>query len=155
MPHYIRLRGPWNYRPLARWLPTASGDWQLVADNLLDSGIISLPGDWRAALGDFAGTVLFTRTFRCPESLASATRVWLGVEEVSSQARVELNDQFLGEIVCSQTAEGNHHQQCPARFDITELLQPRNLVAITLTSPTPTPTERRSGHLGLVRLEIE
>ncbi len=155
MPHFIRLRGPWNYRPVGRWLPAASGDWQLVADNLPDAGILSVPGDWSAALAEFQGTVLFTRSFRCPESVASAARVWLGVEDVSWQARVELNDQVLGQIVSSQAVEGSNDQRCPARFDITELLKPRNLLAITLTSPAPTQTQGHSGHLGLVRLEIE
>src|SRR5262245_46082860 len=120
MTHFIRLRGPWSYSPVARWVRNAEGNWLLAADALPNGGTVSLPGDWGEVLGKtFAGNVRFTRTFRCPEALATAAHVWLTIEDVGSSAKIELNDQILGEIVGSHADESESGQRCPARFEIT------------------------------------
>jgi len=155
MLHFIRLRGPWNYRPVSRWIAGVNGDWRLVADDLPDEGVISLPGNWCDALDGFEGSVQFTRAFRCPEAVAAAAEVWLGIGDVNWLAKVELNEQVLGEVVCSQAAVKGTDQRCPTRFSVKKIIQPRNLLTITVTSAMPTATERRGGQLGLVRLEIE
>jgi hypothetical protein len=156
MMHVIRLRGPWNYQPVARWVRSTEGEWQLMTDALPGGGSVPLPGDWSSALGEnFSGSVLFTRAFRCPESLASAARVWLTIEEVEWQATTKLNGQALGNVVGDLLREDAQDQTCPARFDITKLLQPSNLLAITVTSRPQMTDEGQLGYLGLVRLEIE
>lgn len=156
MIHVIRLRGPWSYVPVARWKRSAEGEWHLTTDALPAGGSVPMPGDWSCVLGeDFSGSVLFTRTFRCPESLANAARVWLAIEEVEWQASAKLNGQALGNVVSDLLREGSQDHTCPARFDVTKLLQPRNLLAITVTSRPQLTDEGKFGYLGLVRLEIE
>jgi hypothetical protein len=155
MPHYIRLRGPWNYQPVACWLRAANGDWQLSPTDLPIAGVISLPSRWEGTLQGFVGSVVLTRRFRCPEAVAAAKRVWLGIEDLSGSASVELNGERVGELAGIEAAPENGVQKCPVRFEISQLLRPRNVLAITVTTPAPISTERQSGHLGLVRLEIE
>lgn len=156
MPHFIRLRGPWNWRPLGRWVQNTLGDWQIAANELATGGVVALPGDWSDVLGqDYRGRVLFTRSFRCPPAIAAAGQILLGIDDVSWQAKVELNNQHLGEIVGSRSLAGGLGQRCPAKFDVTQLLRPSNLLSVTVTSDKPDATEGRSGYLGLVRLEIQ
>jgi beta-galactosidase/beta-glucuronidase len=155
MPHFIRLRGPWNWQPVSRWTQNPSGEWQLTANDLPQGGAIVLPGDWNAILGEnHLGSVLFTRTFRCPQAIAAAAHVSLEIEDANRQAKVELNDQLLGEIISSQLPAAYTVQRCPARFDITRLLRPSNLLSVTVTSSPPDEGKERCGHLGLVRLAI-
>jgi hypothetical protein len=168
MPHSIRLRGPWEYQPLARLLPVASGHLQMVTDNLPPGGTLDLPADWGEALGrDFQGVVRFSRRFHRPTGLDAASRVWLVVEDVDSQANIELNDCFLGAVIGSGSTFGPDEMPCcPARFDITANLQPQNRLSISVTSPSLGPRDgmpltrpgrehQPGGLIGLVRLEIE
>lgn len=164
MPHCIRLRGPWDYQPLVRFLPESGGRSQPTTDRLPPGGTIHLPADWGDVLGvDFRGTVEFTRTFHKPTGLSPTSHVWLLVDEVDWHAVVTLNGRLLGELVASgeSAAEGNY---CPARFDITADLLPLNRLAIKVTAPrlcegVPIDRPGREGQpgglIGLVRLEIE
>jgi hypothetical protein len=167
--HTIRLRGPWEFVPLARFEATASGGVRQTADDLLGGGTLHLPCDWGDVLGrDFQGIVRFTRRFHRPTGLGAGAHVWLVIEDVDWLATVTLNDQQCGEIVCSTSTErskGPEIQLCPARFDVTAALLPQNTLAIVVTSPQldvdgaalpRTGREGLSGGLiGLVRLEIE
>jgi len=173
MPHSIRLRGPWEYQPLARFRPLASGQLRVMHESLPAGGTLNLPGDWGDALGrDFEGIVRFTRCFHCPTGLEADSRVWLVVEDVDSHARIELNDHYLGEVasgrssVARDQADDAHVQFCPARFDITPILRPQNRLSISVTSPSlathdsqPVSRPGREGQpgglIGLIRLEIE
>jgi len=165
MPHSIRLRGPWNYQPLIRFLPLASGQLRGAKENVPRGGTLELPADWGGVLRcDFQGVVRFTRRFHRPTGLHAASRVWLLVDDVDWRAVVTLNERALGSVV-SKLATESGALRCPARFDITADLLPQNLLSIDVTSPSltangfPLPRPGREdqpgGPIGLVRLEIE
>ena len=172
MPHTIRLRGPWEYQPLARATLLADGSVSRDDRDLPAGGTIVMPGDWGAVLGsDFRGLVRFTRRFALPTGLDASTRVWLVIEDVDWQGTVVLNDHWLGDVQLAQTPPArclsvaptlrpsiSPPTPCPARFAITPHLQPRNLLTIdVLKSPTaagPGWTTQPGGLIGLVRLEI-
>jgi hypothetical protein len=165
MPHIIRLRGPWEYQPLARLVKSVAGRWGREEANLPAAGTIELPADWGSAVGsDFRGWVCFRRRFHQPTGLDAASRVWLVIDDVDWQARVALNDRHLGDVLCSHAA-GTLAPKCPARFDITGGLLPQNALSIIVASPLvaadgatfPRPGREQSpgGLIGLVRLEID
>src|SRR5687768_14199790 len=127
MPHVIRLRGPWNYEPLARFVPLAAGSASVTNDDLPPSGVIELPGDWASAIGaDFQGRVRLPRRFHRPTGLDGGSRVWLVIDDVDWQADVTLNDRPLGTVVCSQSTDPQQATKCRARFDITTLISSQN-----------------------------
>jgi hypothetical protein len=166
MPHVIRLRGPWDYEPLARFVTQADGSTSMTNKKLPPSGVIDLPADWASVFGaDFQGRVRFTRRFHRPTGLEASSRVRLVIDDIDWQADVALNDSVLGAVIYSQSVESPNPQRCPARFDITTLLSPQNRLSIVVTSPTLDadnillPRPGRVGHpgglIGLVRLEID
>jgi hypothetical protein len=177
--HTIRLRGPWEYQPLARATLLADGSVSLDERDLPAGGTIALPADWGETLGnDFRGLVRFTRRFAQPTGLDAATRVWLVIEDVDWQGTVTLNGHWLGQVQLAQPFRAPclpvspsllpslpSPTSCPARFDITSLLQPRNELTIDVllpaagagTAPLARPGRETlpGGLIGLVRLEIE
>src|SRR5215468_4618580 len=88
-PHRIRLRGPWEYQPLAR-TPPAAGP-------VPPGGRMSLPCRWdEGGLRDFAGRVRYVRRFGQPRQIDAHEHVWLTFGGVDGTAEVWLNGQFLG-----------------------------------------------------------
>jgi hypothetical protein len=139
--HTIRLRGPWNCQPLVRFAPGQEGEVRPRTEDLPAGGVMAMPGDWGGVLGqDFFGVAKLTRRFQRPTGLTPTTRLWLTIDEAYFQAAVELNGTLLGDVVAGQA---------PARFNVTELLKARNILAVKLTSPD------RAGQLGLVTLVID
>jgi hypothetical protein len=133
-----------------------------------------LPANWSAAVGpDFQGLVRFTRRFAQPTGITAATRVWLAIENVDWQARIALNAHDLGQIQLARSQPSVPLSLsptlplslCPARFNITSLLQPRNELTVHVLLPAPDadapPLDRPGregqpgGLIGLVSLEIE
>jgi hypothetical protein len=162
VPHSIRLRGPWQYQPLARFETQADGTQRETTDDLPPGGDLVLPADWGAVLGrEFCGTVRFSRVFHRPTGLAAASKVWLIVEDVHWRARVALNDRLLGEVICSRATASepaSELHRCPSRFDVTSLLEPHNRLSIDVTSPAKFPNgpaNQTGGLIGLVRIQIE
>ena len=149
--HQIRLRGPWEYEPLVKYL--ASGESQ--RDGLAAAGRIQMPADWGEVLGaDFHGQVRFTRFFHRPTGLSEIETVRLVVEQVDCRAELTINDHPLG----------NQDGTDVGRYDITTLLKPHNNLTIRVELPRdadstpPRPTGRLGmpgGIPGEVRLEIE
>ena len=145
-PHVIRLRGPWLLEPLTR----DGAESELPA-----GGKVPVPGDWRELLGaDFFGCARYTRRFNCPTNLEAGERVWLVLDGVDHQAGVNLNGHALG------VARG---YQSAVRFDLTELLEPHNVLAIDVSLPAavyhdsslrPGREGQPGGLIGEVRLEI-
>ena len=143
--HVIRLRGPWDYVVLARFVPR--GDSVDVAleeshENLPPPGRVTMPADWGATLGqDFRGRVEFRRRFGCPTGVTAAERVWLVCDGAEDTATFSLNGEMLGHV------EGI---ASPVEFDVTERLRERNeLLAVVECSGT-----QPGGLTGEVRLEI-
>jgi hypothetical protein len=132
-PHRIRLRGPWDFEPLAR---TASP----AGETLPSKGRMTMPGRWReGGLNDFAGRVLFRRRFGFPGRLDPTDRVWLTFAGVEGMADVLLNSQILGR------REG---ELGPFEFEVTGLLQARNELIVEIEAPAS------GGLWGEVALEV-
>jgi hypothetical protein len=144
--HPIRLRGPWQWRVVERF----DG-----ADDLV-GGRTQMPGDWAELVGrDFLGRVRFTRGFNRPTNLDPHQRVWLVFDLVDHEASAALNGALLETFTASD---------CPRRFDVTELLLPRNELVVEVTLRREIFSDPRArghrAHLpgglpGEVRLEIQ
>jgi hypothetical protein len=156
--HVIRLRGPWEYEPLARAMRLETGDWQLQTADLPPGGRASVPADWGATLGpEFRGRVRYMRRFGQPTGLSPSAQIWLAVDGVDAFASVSLNGESLGEVV------GPEFQ---AQFNVTEYLKPRNILILDIEKPKlgapgghGSVSDSRPGSpgglIGEVRLEIE
>lgn len=155
--HPIRLRGPWNVEPLARFRRGTDGSLTESTDDLPPAARQTMPADWSASLGeDFLGRVRYHRVFQTPTGLENGERVFLVVEPPRSRGEVRLFEQQLG--VVEPTGP-------PGRFDITDQLDyDHNRLEIIVEHPpfdhndqhSPMPHEHLPGGLiGEVRLEIE
>lgn len=129
-PHSIRLRGPWEFEPLARTLLRADGSIIEQPGKVPPAGRAQLPCDWSATLGrEFRGRVRYRRRFNRPTGLGPHERVFLVVEGVDAFGSVALNDRPLGPI---------RGYAVPASFDVTDLLAASNLLAVDVESPEAT-----------------
>ncbi len=147
MTHVIRLRGPWELEPVARFDDARA---------LPAGGRTRVPGDWSELLGrDFVGRARYRRRFNLPTNLEPDERVWLVVEAVDHQARLDLNGRPLAEMSTGAKAQ---------RHDITPLLRLHNVLEIEVTLPAEAYHDRQArgpragqsgGLVGEVRLEIE
>ena len=153
-PHIIRLRGRWNFEPLARTVLLADGTTSVEPGSLPPAGRAQLPANWDEVLGrDFRGRVRFSRHFHCPTGLTSRHRVYLVTESFNGFGEVKLNGRLLGLLTLA------HH-----RFDITAQMVQRNELSIeiemtrvtsdTASSVLTAKTETEAGWIGDVRLEI-
>jgi hypothetical protein len=112
--HVIRLRGPWQVEPLARFVPQSDGSCVAVGDDLPAAVRVTMPADWAATLGaDFVGRVRYSRSFHRPTGLDFGERVFLVVEGPRSRGVVELNHKRLGKVSWGAA---------PLRVDVTDLL---------------------------------
>ena len=153
--HIIRLRGPWQLEPLARYVARADGSYDRTTADLPAAFQATMPADWSATLGpDFVGVVRYARNFQRPTGLEPGDKVWLVVEPPRSTATVRLADQDLGTV---------SHGEPAARFDITQLMADHNDLEIVVRHSKfdedhPTgrdPLDAPGGLVGEVRLEIE
>lgn len=116
-PHIFRLRGPWQYTPLARF------DF----GPLPPPGRVELPTDWGATLGnEFQGRVRYERSFNAPSNLDPHERVWLVIDGADARADVSLNGQSLGTVAGYALS---------SEWDITEKIGPRNTLSIEVELP--------------------
>ena len=154
--HTIRLRGPWQFEPLFRWLRDGAGQYRQVTDDLPPAGKTRMPGDWTDTLGkNFRGCVRDTRLFNCPTNLEPRRRAWLVSEGVDHVAVFSLN----GSPLFSSTGA-----KSPAAHDITAHLQPHNVLTVDVSVPPEDPAvsedrpparqDKGGGLIGEVRLEI-
>src|SRR5260370_35259247 len=116
-PHRIRLRGPWECEPLARFVIGTDGRKETVTTNLPAPLRMTMPRRWsEAGLNDFSGRVRFCRHFGYPGRLDEHERVWLTFAGVDATAEIWLNGQFLGRL------EGSR----PFHFEVSKLLGNHN-----------------------------
>lgn len=154
--HIIRLRGPWELEPVARFVRRPDGTYRPMSDDLPAGVQAKMPADWAEAFGaDFLGRVRYRRTFQKPTGLDERQRVWLVVEAPRSLGVVELNHRRLGEAYWGGQ---------PCSFDIAELLQDHNRLEIVVEHPAldaagtakdDSTSKMAGGLVGEVRLEIE
>jgi beta-mannosidase len=139
-PHRIRLRGPWEYEPLARIAIASDGQKEITTTDLPAPRKMTMPCRWsEGGLTNFAGRVRFRRHFGYPGRINANERVWLTFAGIEGSAEIWLNDQFLGRL--EQT-------QYPLDFDITTLLRERNELRIDVEGP------ETGGLYGEVAMEI-
>lgn len=154
--HTIRLRGPWQLQPLACTVLLANGTTEREPGLLPSACTVQVPADWSAALGaDFRGQALYSRRFGCPTGLQPDDQVSLLVEKIDALAQVTINSKSLGAIRITDGA---------CQWPIKHLLQPRNLLEITVEHPRLTATsaplprpgreETAGGLVGEVKLVI-
>lgn len=139
--HRINLKGPWDYRPVQR-MPGEIAKSPAGAP-LPTAGTVKFPADWQTILGDFRGTLQFTRRFNCPTNLEATDKVYLVLDGVGGTAEIKLNQQPVGTV-----REPDH----TARFDVTAALRLHNLLEITINWNGP--ATELGGLWGPVALEI-
>jgi Glycosyl hydrolases family 2, sugar binding domain len=140
-PHRIRLRGPWEYQPLARAMSQRDGRVEMVEQSLPPPGKMTMPGRWsEGGLHDFAGRVRFRRRFGLPRQIDGHERVWLTFAGAEAIAEVWLNGQYLGR---------HEGAQEPFEFEITPLLRERNELLVLVEGPAGA-----GGLWGEVALEV-
>ena len=155
--HTIRLRGPWQYTPLAHTYWTSNGQSQEYDTAVPPPGRIKLPADWSIELGgDFRGKVLFQRTFHCPTGLQDNDVVQVQIDSVDALGTVYVNNNTVGEI---QLGQSN------LSFEIQQHLEATNLLEILVdlpaiddaSAPLPRPNrapDQAGGITGEVQLNI-
>lgn len=127
-PHRIRLRGPWECKPLSRH----------DGGPLPESVRMRLPCRWKeGGLGDFAGKAQFCRRFGYPGQIDETERVWLTFEGAEGCGAITLNGSPLGALTDQ-----------PAAFEVTALLAVRNELLVELEA------DESGGLWGEVALEI-
>jgi hypothetical protein len=154
--HFIRLRGPWQLEPVARFVLQSDGGYVAVTDDLPLAATMTMPADWSAAFGgEFLGRVRYHRNFNTPTGLDEGQRVFLVVDSPRSRGVVALQDKRLGEVAWGGP---------PGRFEITGLLKIHNRLEIVLDHPPldaansaidDGSTRPPGGMVGEVWLEIE
>ena len=152
-PHVIRLRGPWRYEPLARYVRDGAGKWSIDTAPLPPAGRVEMPADWSAALGaDFRGRVRYVRSFGCPTNLAPGDVVSLSFAAAVGQLSIAINGHSLGQYGGSTL---------PVSFDITRRLRDRNELVVEVEHPVladetfASDDAQPGGLVGEVRLQID
>ena len=155
--HTIRLRGPWQYTPLAHTYWTADGQSQESNTDVPPPGRLKLPADWSSELGaDFRGKVLFQRTFHCPTGLQENDIVQVQIDSVDALGTVYVNNNTVGELELGQSN---------LSFEIQQHLEATNLLEILVdlpaiddaSAPLPRPNrapDQAGGITGEVQLNI-
>lgn len=154
--HTIRLRGPWQVEPVARFVLQADGTYQPDSENLSAAARATMPADWSAICGaDFFGRVRYRRIFHRPTGLDSGERVFLVVEPAISEACITLKGALVGIMNAGEPA---------GRFEITDRLEEDNRLEIIVDHPALDYMKSTVGDpallppgglVGEVRLEIE
>jgi hypothetical protein len=120
---------------------------------------IRLRGAWnlekQTAPGGGYDLVRLKREFGYSSGLKSASRVWLAITTLGTQATAELNGRALGRIDGQRDFNDKGASPGPSRFDVTAVLQPRNTLTIQFSLPELQPEERSADDWAGVRLEIE
>jgi beta-galactosidase/beta-glucuronidase len=139
-PHRIRLRGPWECEPLARFVTTPDGQNETVTTDLPAPRRMTIPCRWRdGGLKDFAGRVRFRRHFGYPGRIDENERVWLTFTGIEGTAEIKLNGQLL---------RPREQTQDPLEFEITGLLGNRNDLVVDVEG------QETGGIYGEVAMEI-
>jgi beta-galactosidase/beta-glucuronidase len=122
-PHTIRLRGPWECEPVARYA-TEGEETRERVDGLPAPSRPTLPAPWDSLFGpEFIGRLRLRRRFNLPTGLEAHERVWLVIEGMDLPGTASLNDEPLGSL-----PEGSS----PTDFDVTLLLRPRNELVLEI-----------------------
>ncbi|MBA63914.1 MAG: hypothetical protein CMJ76_16285 [Planctomycetaceae bacterium] len=125
--HIIRLRGPWQYTPIATTRWTKNQQSEETGTEVPKPGTMKIPCDWADSLGpDFRGKVLFQRHFHKPSGLDENDTVRIYIEQVNALADIFLNHEAIGS---ASVEEGSTF------FPIEDKLEQYNLLEIIVDFP--------------------
>jgi hypothetical protein len=132
-PHRIRLRGPWECKPIA------------TADRSAPrSSRVTMPCRWPAAgLAGFRGTAWFLRKFGYPGRIDTFEHVWLLFTGCTGCREIRLNGQVL------TAADPENSRAETFTFEVTSLLTARNHLEVLIEGESD-----EAGLWGEVALEI-
>ena len=88
--HVIRLRGPWEYEPLAHTFIAADGTRHESTESLPPRGRVHLPADWGTTLGpEFRGRVPIPAVSACRRisNRMSKCGLWSTASIISARSR--------------------------------------------------------------------
>ncbi len=143
-PHRIRLIGPWQYRWVTTITPIIQAD-SVEAISFPAWETTQMPQSWQELFGHQSGTAQFERRFQQPTNLESHERVAIVFDGIGGTGNVSLNHQPLGEI------ETSDQMQC---FDITDCLQPSNLLTVEIGCDADFDFSNPAGLYDVVAIEI-
>lgn len=128
MLHRINLKGPWQYEHLdGEPLPELA-----TRKPILDGSRVKMPSDWQAAFGTRRGRIRFSRRFHMPTNLSETERVHIAFDGVGGAVTVALNGHPIG---------GLRTNTSKISFDVTELLQPSNMLVADVSYDAETDGE--------------
>ena len=90
-----------------------------------------MPASWQEIFGTQCGTAIFRRSFNSPTGLQNQ-KVFLVIPVINCTGQLCLNDQFLGKLE-DEIPSTKEETGFEKRFEITQLIQPRNRINIELT----------------------
>ncbi|VAX36276.1 hypothetical protein MNBD_PLANCTO02-329 [hydrothermal vent metagenome] len=143
-PYRIRLKGPWNYR----WLKTLSSikeSGSAEKTDFLTEGTAQMPMSWQNLFGEKEGIAQFERRFQPPTNLEPNEQIAIVFDGIGGSGTVALNGQSLGKIETSEKIQ---------RFDITNYLQPSNLLLVEITCDCDFSFNAPAGLYETVAIEI-
>lgn len=143
--HRIRLRGPWEFQPLARAEFHDHGRMTWHTDQLPAAGSAHFPTPWQSLFGEFRGRVRFRRRFHRPTNLDPDERVWLAFAAVGGTGEVTVNGFVLGTLETSRV---------PQLFEVTTLLKGDDELLVDLEFVGPPATTTLGGLFAPVQLEM-
>ncbi len=126
------LDGLWRYTPQAHVTLKPGGVTEERTDSLPAAGEMQLPCNWQlGGLDDFHGRVRFEREFEWAGLAADEGSIWLLFQAVDYQARVWLNDVYLGEHI---------GYFAPFEFDVTAVVRAgSNQLVVDVSDPLEEP----------------
>lgn len=140
--HWIRLRGPWN-------VTFCNSDSEAESPRR-----VRLPASWTDLFGDVSGTARFERRFQRPTNLDAEESVVITVCELNCSVTAMLNNQALSPLREPLGDPANVPGKDPLSFDVTNLLQPTNLLALDLSVSDSVSSETSCGLWQPVFLEV-
>ena len=123
--HEMRLKGPWEYC----WESPDVTETQL---GCALSGRVKVPVTWSECFGEQAGIVVWSRRFQKPTNLDTTERVMIAAPQLAGVIEVRLNGTSLPH---------DEQPQIGFRYDVTELLEPSNMLELSMECPSEEQTE--------------
>ena len=126
------LNGLWRYTPQAHQVLKPGGVLAESTDNLPPGGEMQIPCNWQlGGLDNFHGSVRFAREFIFTPHPTDGAGVWLVFQAVDYQARVWLNEVYLGE---------HTGYFAPFEFDVSKIVRAGpNVLVVEVSDPLEEP----------------
>ncbi len=143
--HRMHLKGPWGFDWIDGPVASAGSGQGNQAVPCEATGKIRLPATWQSAFGAVSGTVRLSRRFGCPTNLDDTEKVFLIFTGVGGKARFHVNAVEMGTV---------ENPDQPTEFEVTQLLQPNNILLVEIQFDATESDENPGGLWGPVAIEI-